>query len=88
MLVTRGDGLLTTEQAARLVGAAPATIRTWKRRGQLRPAGLSERGWPLYERTAVIAAEKKITDNWLATKNRNPRQVRGRNRAAEAAGAA
>lgn len=87
LLPTRGDGLLTTAEAAALVGVAPATIRGWARRSakrqRLAPAGLDERGFPLYTRRSVIAAEKQVMLNGLRASGVNPRTLRLRaNRAA------
>ena len=50
--------LLTGPQAADLCGVGPATIRQWKCRGLLAPAGLDERGRPLYRQLDVALAEK------------------------------
>jgi DNA-binding transcriptional MerR regulator len=61
---------LTTTQAAEQAtqwrrhlsgGAAavtPATIRQWRTRGHLKPAGLDERGRPLYDITGLAHAER------------------------------
>jgi DNA-binding transcriptional MerR regulator len=76
MLPSRGDGLLTTAQAARLVHVAPGTIRCWASRGELRPAGLDERGYPLYARAAVIAEELRVRENGLRTSGIDPRALR------------
>lgn len=75
---TRDDGLLTTAQAAILVGVAPGTIRSWASRKRLMAAGLDERGHPLYSREAVRAAESLVTRNSLRTRHINPRTERGR----------
>lgn len=52
------DELLTGPQAAELCGVSPITIRSWRRRGLLVPAGLDERGHPLYTQLAIAQAEK------------------------------
>lgn len=52
------EDLLTGPQAADLCGVTPAAIRKWHQRGQLAPAGLDERGRPLYTQLAVAQAEK------------------------------
>jgi DNA-binding transcriptional MerR regulator len=57
------DELLTGPQAAELCGVDPSTIRQWKRRGMLQPAGLDERNRPLYRQLDVARAER-------ATRNR------------------
>ena len=54
--------LLTGPEAAELCGVDPSTIRQWKRRGQLAPAGLDERGRPLYTQLAVALAERATRD--------------------------
>ncbi|WP_405019570.1 MerR family transcriptional regulator [Kitasatospora sp. NBC_00070] len=52
------EDLLTGPQAAELCGVTPAAIRKWRQRGQLAPAGLDERGRPLFTQLAVALAEK------------------------------
>ena len=74
MRPTRGDGLLTTTQAAQMVGRSPSTIRTWVARGHLAARGLCERGRPLYDRTEVRAAERTVRDNGLRTSGIDPRR--------------
>ena len=74
----RGDGLLTTAEAARLIGVTSATIRSWRNRGHLVSQGLDERNRPLHTREAVRAAERKVRDNGLQNSGIDPRQLRGR----------
>ena len=74
MRPTRGDTLLTTAQAAQIVGVSPATIRTWRHRGWLTP-GLDERNRPLYMQT-VRAAERTVRENGLRISGVDPRQLR------------
>lgn len=74
----RGDGLLTTPEAARLVGVSPATIRSWRNRGHLVAQGLDERSRPLHTREAVRAAERRVRENGLGISGVDPRQLRGR----------
>lgn len=74
----RGDGLLTTAEAGRLIGVSPATIRSWRNRGHLVAQGLDERNRPLHTREAVRAAERRVRENGLATSGIDPRQLRGR----------
>jgi len=81
---TRGDGFITTAEAARLVGRKPVTIRQWRRRGWLLPQGLDERGYPLHTRQAVRDAERKVRENGLETSGIDPRQLCGRGRSASA----
>lgn len=56
------DQLLTGPQAAKLCGVSPITIRSWKRRRILEPAGLDERGRPLYRHLDVALAERSTRD--------------------------
>jgi transposase-like protein len=74
----RGDGLLTTPEAARLVGVKPWLIRKWRERGWLVPQGLDERGNPLHTREAVRAAELRVQENGIAASGIDPRQLRNR----------
>lgn len=74
MRPTRGDGLLSTAQAARLAGRSPATIRSWAHRGHIAPAGLDERGYPLYRAESVRAAERAVRANGLAASGIDPRR--------------
>lgn len=85
MLPTRGDGLLSTPAAARLVGVKPVTIRSWRRKGWLVPQGLDERGYPLHTREAVRAAERRVHENGLRASGIDPRQLRQRPPLSEAA---
>lgn len=72
----RGDGLLTTPEAARLVGVSPATIRSWRNRGHLAAQGLDERNRPLHTREAVREAERRVRSNGLQASGIDPRQLR------------
>jgi DNA-binding transcriptional MerR regulator len=72
----RGDGYITTPEAARLVGVSPATIRSWRNRGYLAAQGLDERGRPLHSREAVRAAERRVRENGLKASGIDPRQLR------------
>ncbi len=74
MLITRGDGLVTTSQAATLARRSPGTIRCWVSRGHLKARGLSERGHPLYHPDDVAAAEKTVRENGLRTSGVDPRR--------------
>jgi DNA-binding transcriptional MerR regulator len=72
----RGDGLLTTSEAARLAGVSVNTIYSWRNRGHLAPQGLDERNRPLHTREAVRAAERRVRDNGLAASGIDPRKLR------------
>lgn len=84
---TRGDRLLNTEAAARLVGVSPATIRSWRHRRYtddqgvsrpyLAPQGLDERNRPLHTREAVRAAERLVRENGMKASGIDPRRLRG-----------
>lgn len=74
----RGDGFLTTPEAAQMIGVTPATIRKWRQRGWLAVQGLDERGRPLHTREAVRAAELRVRDNGLRASGIDPRQLRSR----------
>jgi DNA-binding transcriptional MerR regulator len=87
MRPTRDDGMLTTPQAARMLGVSPATIRSWRNRGWLKRQGLDEHGYPLHTPEALRAAEKRVTGNGITATGINPRQLRGRARRQEEAAA-
>jgi len=54
--MSRLDGVfLTTAQAAGQVGVTPATVRDWKRRGLLAPAGGTQRA-PLWRASDLLVA--------------------------------
>jgi len=76
MLPARGDGYLTTPEAARLAGVEPVTIRKWRRMGYLAVQGLDERGYPLHTAEAVAAAEKHVRDRGIMWSGVDPRAVR------------
>ena len=78
MRPARGDGMLTTPEAARLVGVKPPTIRKWRERGWLAAQGLDERGHPLHTRQAVREAERLVRENGLRSSGIDPRRLRGR----------
>lgn len=61
------DSLVSTAEAAYIAGVKSGTIRTWKSRGLLAPAGLDDRGHPLYRVRDVAKAERKTRNrNWGA----------------------
>lgn len=76
LLITRGDGYVTTAQAAQMVHVSPATIRSWVLRGHLAKRGLDEHGHALYAPDDVAAAEKRVRDNGLRTSGIDPRRQR------------
>lgn len=86
MLPTRGDGLLTTAQAARLVGVSPKTISAWRSRPVDRerpdgpvflvPDGLDERGYPLHSAAAVREAERLVRERGISLGGCDPRRLR------------
>jgi DNA-binding transcriptional MerR regulator len=77
--------MLTTSQAADMLGVRPATIRSWRNRGWLKRQGLDERGHPLHTPEALRAAEKLVTGHGIAATGINPRRLRGRPRQETAA---
>ena len=74
----RGDGLLSTPEAAALLGVSAATVRSWRNRGHLVAQGLDERNRPLHTREALRAAERRVRENGLQTSGIDPRQLRRR----------
>lgn len=76
MLPGRGDGLLTTSEAARKVGVDRSTISKWRERGNIFPDGLDERERPLYKPETVEAAEARVRENGLAASGIDPRRLR------------
>lgn len=72
----RSDGLLTTPEAARLVGVQPVTIRRWRMLGYLVPQGYDERNYPLHTREAVRDTEKEVRERGLEKSGIDPRQLR------------
>jgi transposase-like protein len=78
MRPSRGDGLLTTAEAARFAGVSVNTIYSWRNRGHLVAQGLDERNRPLHTREALRAAELRVHENGLQASGIDPRQLRGR----------
>lgn len=76
MTPSRVDGFLTTPEAARLVGVQPVTIRKWRRLGRIVEQGRDEKGYPLYTREAVRAAERQVRQNGIEASGVDPRQLR------------
>ena len=78
MKLTRADGMITTAEAAKLVGVSAVTIRQWRSRGWLQRQGLDERNRPLHTPEAVRTAERLVRENGRRTSGIDPRQLRGR----------
>ncbi len=78
MLPTRGDGLLTTPQLARMLGVSPSTVRSWRKRGWLARQGIDERGNPLHTAEAGRATERLVREHGLEQTGVDPRLLRGR----------
>ena len=76
LLITRGDGLISTAQAAQMVRVDAATIRKWRQRGHLAARGLDERGRPLYHPDDVAVADKRVRQNGLRASGIDPRTLR------------
>jgi uncharacterized protein YjcR len=87
VLLSRGDRMLSTAEAAALVGVSPATIRAWRRRPldpedptgpvTLEPQGLDERGHPVHTSKAVRAAERAVRERGIDRGGYDPRRLRG-----------
>lgn len=56
------DVLLTGPQVAVLCRRSPATIRSWRHRGLIEPAGLDEHGNPMYRQIDAARAEAKVRE--------------------------
>jgi hypothetical protein len=81
MIPAHPSGLLTTAEAAKLIGVEPVTIRQWRYRGHLAVQGLDERGRPLHTAAAVQAAEELVREGGLnSASGADPRRLRGRGR--------
>ena len=51
--------LLSYSDAATLAGVSEATVRQWKTRGHLEPAGMDDFGRPLFHGIDVLRAEAR-----------------------------
>lgn len=78
MVPAHPSGMLTTPEAARLIGVKAWLIRKWRQRGFLAPQGLDERGWPLHTAEAVRAAEELVRQHGIDASGIDPRQLRQR----------
>ena len=61
MTVIAPDGLhslVTASEAAGLIGVGVSTICMWRTRGKIKPAGLDEKGRPLYRLLDIAKAER------------------------------
>jgi hypothetical protein len=76
------SGLLTTAEAALLMGVQPVTIRAWRRLRYLEPQGLDGRGYPMHSATALREAERKVRKNAITKAHFDPRRTRTGARAA------
>ncbi len=66
MLAPEGlNSLVNTTEAAAIAGVSVAAISNWKDRGLIQPAGLDNRGKPLYRLIDIAKAERKTRKrNW------------------------
>ena len=76
MRPARGDGFLTTAEAAALAGVSPSTVRDWRSKGYLEPQGLDERNRPLHTAAAVREAEQRAREAGLKASGIDPRRLR------------
>lgn len=82
MIAADPSGLLSTREAALLVGASRSTIRDWRRKGYLAPQGLDERGYPLHSAAAVREAERLACQQGIEASGIDPRLLRTAGQAA------
>jgi hypothetical protein len=80
VVTSRGDGFLTTPEAAAFLGVGPWLIRKWRSRGWLKPQGLDEHGFPLHTAEALRATERLVCEHGIEASGVNPRLLRGRSR--------
>ena len=78
MLITRGDGLVSGQQAAQIVHVSASTWRSWVFRGHVKAVGLDEHNRPLYDPDDAAATEKAVRANGLRTSGIDPRRLRMR----------
>lgn len=57
------ESLVSSAEAANLAGVKVDTIRKWRERGHLEPAGLTAKGRPLYRWIDVAKAERATRDH-------------------------
>jgi hypothetical protein len=69
------NALITTSEAADLVHVSPATIRSWKHRGSLKPDSTDQSGRPLYRPLDVLDAEAANRSADPAKKRQTARRV-------------
>lgn len=69
MLAPEGlNTLVNTTEAASIAGVTVAAISNWKDRGLIKPAGLDDRGRPLYRLADIAKAERSTRNrNWGST---------------------
>ena len=78
MIPAHPSGMLSTAEAARLIGVKPVTIRQWRNRGWLAKQGLDEHRYPLHTVEAVLAADRLVREHGIELSGIDPRQLRGR----------
>jgi DNA-binding transcriptional MerR regulator len=69
------DQLVSTVEAANIVGVEPTTIRQWKTRQILAPSGLDKHKRPLYRLLDVMQAEQKTRRSMIERASRSRRPV-------------
>jgi DNA-binding transcriptional MerR regulator len=69
------DQLVSTVEAANIVGVEPTTIRQWKTRHILEPSGLDKYKRPLYRLLDVMQAEQKTRRSMIERASRSRRPV-------------
>ena len=70
------DELVTTAQAGERMRVKPATVRSWVRKGYLKVAGRTDRGWAVYWDRDVRRAEQEARKAALRTSGHDVRTTR------------
>lgn len=60
LMTVEPDELVDTPTAAEAVFVHPATIRSWKAKGLIKPSGLNQYGHPMYRFIDILRAEQKM----------------------------
>lgn len=76
------SGLYNTAESALLLGVKATTIRQWRFKRLLLPQGLDEKNRPLHTAEALREAEALVRQNGIEASGIDPRQTRGKSRAA------